>query len=70
MTMEWHAQQMQAAFAARRYALARWHCRIFTGLARKRAAKLFNDGMGGPAQADDIRPSATPSPYHGELRGE
>lgn len=63
MTMEWHAEQMKAAFAAKQYALARWHCRIFSRLARERAANLFNDGNGGARPADSL-PVGTPSPIH------
>lgn len=69
MTMEWHAEQMQAAFAAKQYALARWHCRMFTGLARKRAAQLFNDGREASRLAD-THPARQPSPIHGESKGE
>lgn len=32
--------------------------------------ELINDGTSGPGWTADIRPAATPSPYHGELRGE
>lgn len=57
------ANLMQKAFAAGRMDDARAHCKIFTELARKRAANLFNGGTSGPGWSADSCPAGTPSPY-------
>jgi len=57
-----HASLMQVNHAIGNFALAMRHCRIFTTLARRRAAPLFNDGTGAPGLRIPCRAS-TPSPY-------
>lgn len=56
-----YSNLMQKAFAAGRMDEARAHCRIFTELARKRAANLFKDGTEASGQHISCR-AGTPSP--------
>ena len=58
---------MQKAFAAGRMDDARAHCKIFTELARKRAANLFNDGTGAPGLLNSDQ-QARRHPIKSELR--
>lgn len=57
----YHADRMQVHFIAGNRASAAWHCRIFTRLARERAANLFNDGTEASGQHISCR-AGTPSP--------
>lgn len=43
--IEWHTQQTLKHFAAKRPQLARFHCRMFTRLARQRAGGFLNCGL-------------------------
>lgn len=60
--IEWHSLQTLKNFAAGRPELARFHCRIFTRLARERAASFFNEGTGAPGLRNPQR-ADMPSPY-------
>lgn len=57
-----HASLMQFNHAIGNFALAMRHCRIFTTLARRRAAPLFNDGTEASGQCIPCH-AGTPSPY-------
>ena len=63
------ANLMQKAFAEGRMDDARAHCKIFTELARERAAGFLNDGREASRLAD-THPACQPSPIHDEFRGE
>lgn len=63
-----HEHEMMRHFEAGRFASARWHCRIWTRLVAKKVQ--VNDGKDRPILSVDIRPTGTPSPYSGELKGE
>jgi len=62
-----HASLMQFNHAIGNFALAMRHCRIFTTLARRRAAPLFNDGTGAPGLLNSDQ-QARRHPIKSELR--
>lgn len=65
--IDMQANLMQKAFAAGRMDDARAHCKIFTELARERAASFLNDGTeaSGPLNSDQ---QARRHPIKSELR--
>lgn len=64
-----HASLMQFNHAIGNFALAMRHCRIFTTLARRRAAPLFNAGTGCAAGLVEPTTQARQHPIHGGLKG-